>query len=419
MKRPDPIRTYLFLSFTWAALFALATTAMVVYEPQTAKLSPLQLVLVGTVLEVSVFVCEIPTGVVADVYSRRLSILIGHAIMGVGFLVEASFPLFLPILLAQVLWGSGFTFTSGATQAWISDEIGEERANRAFLSANRLELWGDLAGLGAAILLGIFLPSSKLIFISGIGQFILVILLAVLMTETGYHPTRPEQRNTWRQLGETLRKGFRTVRSRPALLSILGMGLFYGLYSEGFDRLWVKHLLTTFGLPAIFGKADVVFFSLIRVASTLLSIAVTAQVEKRLDLQQTRSLGRLMFFITAGISVSLLAFSWAPLLGLALGAYLLIEALRTLGGPLMNAWVNRRLDPKVRATLLSLTSQVDSFGQVAGGPVIGLLASAFSVPLALSVSALLLTPALGFILRANRQSQPKEPGETVELTPTS
>ena len=419
MKRPESAFTYLFLSFVSSALFGLAFTAMSVYEVQTAALSPLQLVLVGTVLEISVFVCEIPTGVVADVYSRRLSILIGHALMGVGFLVEGSFPLFVPILMAQVLWGAGFTFTSGATEAWVSDEIGEARANRAFLTANRQGLSGALVGLLAAILLGTFLPAGELILISGAGRLLLVILLAILMTEKGYHPTRPEQRSSWQQLGETLRKGFRTVRARPALLSILGVGLFYGLYSEGLDRLWVKHLLDTFSLPGIFGQDPVVFVGLIGVACTLLSIAVTVLVEKRLDLQRTRSLGRLMFFITAGISASLLVFSWAPLLGLALGAYLLIEALRNLGGPLMNAWVNRRLDPDVRATILSLTSQMDSLGQMGGGPVIGLLASAFSVPWAISVSALLLTPAMGFIVRANRQSQPPDPDENVKLNPTN
>jgi DHA3 family tetracycline resistance protein-like MFS transporter len=419
MKRPDPARTYLLLSFTSSALFALAFTAMSVYEVQTASLSPLQLVLVGSVLELSVFVCEIPTGVVADVYSRRLSIWIGHALMATGFLVEGSFPAFLPILLAQVLWGAGFTFTSGATEAWISDEIGEARANRLFLTANRQGLLGSLVGLLAAGLLGIFLPTSKLILLSGGGRLLLAILLALLMTERGYHPAKPEQRSSWHEMANTLRKGIRTVRARPALVSILGVGLFYGLYSEGLDRLWLKHLLATFTLPGILGRDTVVFTSLLSMASTLLAIPVTALVEKRLDLREPRPLGRLMFWITLGISAALLAFSWAPLLGLALGAYLLIEVLRNLVDPLRSAWVNRRLDPDVRATILSLTSQVDSFGQIAGGPAIGLLASALSVPVALSASALLLTPALGFITRANRQPQPPAPEESAELNPAA
>jgi DHA3 family tetracycline resistance protein-like MFS transporter len=103
------------------------------YEATVAGLTPVQLILVGTALELSAFVFEVPTGIVADVYSRRLSIIIGYLLMGVGFLVEGFFPAFLPILLAQVIWGLGYTFTSGATEAWISDEVGEDDANRLLL----------------------------------------------------------------------------------------------------------------------------------------------------------------------------------------------------------------------------------------------------------------------------------------------
>ena len=407
MKRPDAYRLYLALEFASSALFALAFTAMSLYEVNTARLSPLQLVLVGTALEASVFLFEIPTGVVADVYSRRLSVLIGQALMGLGFVVEGSFPAFLPILLAQLLWGCGYTFTSGATQAWLSDEIGEERANRAFLSGNRLGLTGSLLGLLAALGLGAFLPTGRLILASGVGRLLLALALALRMAETGFHPVRPEARATWRHLAGTLGKGLRIVRDRPALVSILGVGLFYGLYSEAFDRLWVKHLLDRFGLPAAFAHNPVAFFSLLSLASTLVAIASARVVERRLDPGRPGAVGRVMLGLTAGIVASLAAFAWAPLLGLALGAYLLIAALRNLAGPLTDAWVNRRLDPEARATVLSLSSQVDSLGQIAGGPALGLLASLVSVRLAITASGVLLAPALAVIRRANRL----EPGE--------
>jgi len=58
--------------------------------------------------------------------------------MGAGFLVEATLPHFDAILVAQVIWGLGATFLSGATQAWISDEIGDSAASRAFLRASQV-----------------------------------------------------------------------------------------------------------------------------------------------------------------------------------------------------------------------------------------------------------------------------------------
>jgi len=65
-------------------LAMLAFTVTAVYFVTEVGMSPLQLVLVGTLMELSIFVFEVPTGVVADVYSRRLSIVIGTFVMGVA-----------------------------------------------------------------------------------------------------------------------------------------------------------------------------------------------------------------------------------------------------------------------------------------------------------------------------------------------
>jgi DHA3 family tetracycline resistance protein-like MFS transporter len=406
VKKFDTYKVYLFIETASSLLYSLAFTAMSLYEIHVAKLSPLQLVLVGTTLELTVLLCEVPTGIVADVYSRRLSIIIGFCLIGAGFLLEGLVPLFATILLAQVLWGLGYTFTSGATQAWLSDEIGEERANQAFLRANKFSLAGSLAGMLFAISIGsrqVNLP----ILASGGLFMLLAAILSLAMLETGFHPASLEKRNSFQQMLQTLRLGLSTVRQRPRLLTILGVGLFYGLYSEGFDRLWVKHLLSRFPLPALFGSSDIAFFGLLRAASMLFSILATALVERRLDASQPSSIARLMTGITAGIAASLVFFAWSPWLTLALGFYLLITALRNLVGPLTNAWVNQRLDSDVRATILSMTGQVDAVGQIAGGPLIGLVASFFSVPAAIAASGLLLTPALSLIGAAGRK-MPRE-----------
>ena len=116
----------------------LAFTINLVYQVQQVGLNPLQLVLIGTCLELTAFLFEIPTGIVADVYSRRLSVIIGFLLLGIGFIVEGSFPLFEALLVAQVIMGIGYTFLSGAKPAWIVDEIGQERAASAFLRASQV-----------------------------------------------------------------------------------------------------------------------------------------------------------------------------------------------------------------------------------------------------------------------------------------
>lgn len=404
--RLNAARVYLFIEFASSAAFSMMFVVTSLYEATAAGLSPFQLVLVGTAVEASIFLFEVPTGVVADAYSRRLSIIIGYLLMGAGFLVEGLFPAFLPILLAQVLWGLGYTFTSGATQAWITDEIGEAPANHLFLRAAQLGLFASLIGMGASSLVGarnVALPlqvGAMLIMLIGV-------VLIFIMPETGFRPLPREDRNTWEHMGHTFKQGLQAVRLSPRLISIAGVGLFYGLYSEGFDRLWVKHLLDHFDLPVLFGNNQVAFFAALRIAGTLLTIPVLRIVGKRVDTGSPPAIGRAMLWITGGISTAMLLFALSPAfapLVFSLGMYLIVDILREISEPLRTAWINQRLDSRVRATVHSMFGQVDAIGQVVGGPPVALIASIYAVKTAISTSALLLTPAWFLIRRANHST---------------
>jgi len=399
-----PNNIYLFIEIAASTIFPMIFVASSLYQVTIARLAPLQLVLIGTTLEVAAFVFEIPTGIIADIYSRKLSIIIGFFLMGIGFLVEGFFPAFWPILIAQVIWGLGYTFTSGAGEAWISDEIGEENANQLFLRATSVGLYASLLGMGLAVLVGgdnISLPIRW----GGLGLIILSTILMFSMPETGFKPTPREDRNTWEQMVHTFKEGITAVRSRPRLISILVIGFFYGLYSEGFDRLWVKHIIETFELPAIFEGSQIAFFSALKAVGTIATIIVMHSVEKQLDTSKPQALGRAMLIVTGAISAGLIGFALSPVLGLTLTIYLLISVMRTIAIPLYTSWVNQKLDSGTRATVLSISSQVDAIGQISGGPGVGLIAKTVSVVAAILTSGFLLSPALFLIGRANSQSE--------------
>lgn len=59
---------------------------------QVAHLNPFQFVLVGTMREADAFACQVPTGAFADVFSCRLSVIIGTFLIGAGFIIEGVFP---------------------------------------------------------------------------------------------------------------------------------------------------------------------------------------------------------------------------------------------------------------------------------------------------------------------------------------
>ena len=390
--------------------FAMMFTVTSLYEATVAGLTPVQLILVGTTLEISAFVFEVPTGIVADVYSRRLSIIIGYILMGIGFLIEGFFPFFVPILLAQVIWGLGYTFTSGATQAWISDEIGEDDANKLFIRATQVGLFSSIIGMVLAMLVGansVVMPLR----VGSAGVMLIGVILMAIMPETGFHPTPREDRNTWQHMWHTFKQGVDTVRGKPRLMNIVFIGLFYGIYSEGFDRLWVKHLLDTFELPVIFGNNEVAFFSVLRIAGTILTIIAVRFVEKRVDSTSPLAIGRAVLIVTAGISLAMFGFALSQIFLLSLILYLIIDALRDIHIPLQTAWINQKLDSKIRATVHSMFGQVDAVGQMLGGPIVAVIAAFGSAVAALVTSSLLLSPALFFIRRANSQPQSEEDGK--------
>lgn len=400
MKKLPAYQLYLALSFLTSLFFSMIFVVMSLYEATVAGLTGLQLVLVGTTLEVVILLCEVPTGIVADAYSRRLSIVIGYFIIGAAFIIEGLFPYFGTILLASGLWGLGYTFTSGATQAWLSDEIGEEAANRAFLKANQFDLAGAFLGMLIAIPLG-NLSVGLPILAGGAAILVFALSLAMFMPETRFAPAKPEDRNNWQHMGDIFKKGLAAVRSRPALMAVLGVGFIYGLYSEGWDRLWVKYLVDTFSIPSLFGLNEVAFLGGLRAVGMLLSILVTNRVEKNLDASHAPSIAKGMFWLTGLLALAIFTFALAPVLAVAVAAILLVSITRNVLGPLYNAWVNQRLDSDTRATVISMSGQVDAIGQIASGPLAGVV-SLWSIQAAIAFASFLLTPALPLIRRANR-----------------
>jgi DHA3 family tetracycline resistance protein-like MFS transporter len=295
----------------------------------------------------------------------------------------------------------GYTFTSGAHEAWLSDEIGEAPANRVLLTAKRFDLLGNLAGILCGMLLGSFTSAATLILVSGAGWLLLTALLAFLMPETGFKPARPEERSTFQQMGAILRKGFGSVRHRPNLLAVLGVTLFFSL-TFGLDRLFTWHFVNHFDLPVPFGNNALGFFGLLDLGGILLSILLTRLVEKRFAALGPRQVSRLMFAIIAITAAAIAVFGWAPSLWLAVALFLVIYSLGEVSDPLLLAWMNQRLDADVRATILSMTGLAESIGQAVGGLFVGFLANLLTVPLALLAISGLLMPALGFIWRSNK-----------------
>jgi MFS transporter, DHA3 family, tetracycline resistance protein len=396
--RVSASRVYLLIGAWGGFAWSLIAIAYALYYITVAHLDPLQLVLVGTALETSYFISEVPTGVLADTFSRRLSIIAGTGIIGIAWMGQALMPVFIAIAAFEILRGLGEAFTHGATEAWVAGEVGDDALDALFLRETQLTQVVGFVGLPIGVLLAT-IDLRIPIVVGGALGLALAILLIFVMPER-HHPRR-DATTTWRATVNTARRGLSAVRTSALLVALLGAEFFWGAASEASDRLSDAHLLIDLHFPPL-GITPVVAFAMLSLAGTIVVI-ITAQVTRRAvrrfdERVVSRSLVALQLLRIAGRA----AFALAPTWLFALVPYLFESVIRGSFYPLFNAWLIRRTDEGVRATVLSTTSVANALGQVGGGPISGAIGNLYGIPAALLSSAALLFPGALFFARATR-----------------
>jgi len=395
-------RVYLAQGAAESFAFMMVLTASGLFMIQVAKLDALQLVLVGTTLEASAFIFEVPTGVLADTVSRRLSVIVGTALIGVGLLVWGAWPFFSTILLAQVLWGIGSTFVSGATEAWISDETGNRETGQIYLRGAQIGWAAGGVGIVASVPIAAVWGLQAPILTGGVIYLLTAIALMAWMPERHWAPAPRAGRSVIRAMGDTLRRSAATVRVVPALLTILAISFIGGAGSEAFDRLRELHILSNFAIPTAPALPLIAWFALINIVSLAASVAGVQVARRRLNTESHLDAARVLLALHIVLILAILAFAAAVSFEMAALSYLVTRIVRRIAQPIAAAWINLGLTSDVRATVMSMNAQADALGQIAGGPLLGWLALASGTRWAMLVVALILAPSLYLYLRTIR-----------------
>ena len=397
--------------FIYSAVVALALqmafNLIGMYRINTIGLNPLQLILVGTVLEGAVFLFEIPTGVVADIYSRRLSVLIGIFLIGIGVCIEGSFPLFAAVILSQIIWGLGYTFTSGADDAWIADEVGEEGLEGIYIRGSQLGQIFSFIGIIISVQmgrLGLNLP----ILVGGGMLILLGVFMAFSMPETGFRPAALEEKNTLGKMAHTFMSGLKKVKSSKVLIYILCISAVYGLASEGFDRLYEMHIIKDIGFPKLLNIDAVTWFGIINGVSMLLSIAAGEIVKRSITEKGKEAAIWILYVVNIVMVISVIVFGLSGNFALAVSALWANRIMNRINDPIYRAWTNKHVNSQVRATVFSMSGQVNALGQIIGGPVIGIIASKVSVPFGIIITGVFLAPVIPLLAAMFRRDKSEE-----------
>lgn len=390
----EPERVFVALGVALEAIIWAFYLAAIVWWTVDLGLGPLRLVLLGTVLEGVLLVGEVPTGVVADRYSRKWSVVLAYLIMGASMVLAVATSNYAIMLSAQALFGIGWTFRSGADVAWLTDEVAARNpGDRPDISAlimrrHRLGIIGALAVLAATMVIGQW-SLRGVIAIAGGVIMLTGVVLAFAMTDH----FRAGQSQEGLRAGKILKEGFATARRVRSIRLLLVILVLVGLGAEALDRLGLKRFLD----DGDFGGDSLIFTGVLFLVLGVLGAAVVWWVER--SLLGGMDLPALAVLLLAVSAAGAFVAAAAPAVGIAVGLALQ-DPCREALDPVSTAWANSRAPDGSRATVLSFVSQAHGVGEAAGGVMLGSLAEAAGLRPAILVAAALWAIAMMIARRA-------------------
>jgi MFS family permease len=356
---------------------------------------------------------EIPTGVVADTRGRRFSYVLG------AFTLFASTLLYLlmwqvhaPLwgwAIASIMLGLGFTFFSGATEAWLVDALAatgfhghlEHVFGRAQTVGGAAMLIGTVAGGAIAQVTNLGVPYVIRALMLGV-----TVLVALrYMKDIGFTPQpRGDPIGAVRTvLKGSIDGGFRNRPVRWLMLAApftAGTGIFVFYASQ-------PYLLELFGDPKAYSIAGLAAAILagVQIIAGLVVPWVRRLFRRRTDALLVSSVLGIVLLAVLGLQPAFVA------------ALLLFAAWAFIGAttmPMRQAFMNGVIPSEQRATVLSFDSLMGSAGGVVAQPILGRVADVSGYATSLLVSAAIETLALPFVVLARRERAPSDPIEPAE-----
>jgi MFS family permease len=372
-----------------------------------------QVMLINAAYTVAQVVFEVPTGVVADTVGRRVSYLLAVATILVSTLLYVGFGLagygLWPFAAASALLGIGYTFYTGAVDAWMVDALQsvgyEGRLEPIFARYGITFGVFMLIGTTAGGLLGqvdLWIPYVARAVIL-VPAFLLGLLV---MRDLGFKPRAltlgsfgHETRRIARE-GVTYGLSSRVVRFIMFASLVQGVFFMYGFYS------WQKYFLDLLGSELVWVTGVIAaFVGLTQILGNMLVGRITARVPDR----------GLILMVCAGVTtVTVIGAALIQQFWVAVPLYLVSCVAFGISIPVKQGWLNARIPSQQRATIISLDALFGDGGSTVGQVGLGWLSQSVSIPFAWLIGGLVQgasVPLLGVARRADR-AEPVGPAVT-------
>ena len=350
---------------------------------------------------------EVPTGVVADVQGRRASFLLGTLTLAASTgLYVALWRLDAPFwqwAIVSVLLGLGFTFFSGATEAWLVDALRATGYDGSLEPVfGRAQVITAAATLGGSAGGGFLAQATNLgvpFVVRAVVLLLMFMVAFVLMRDIGFTPSR--QGGLVAEIRAIVRTSLEFGWRVPAVRSVMLGGAFTGGVAIYAFYALQPYLLDLWGDDDAYGIAGLAaaILSGAQIAGGMLAPRLRRLFSRRtsaLLLAEAVAAGSVLLIgiVTDFYGVLALTVVW----GLTFAAAL----------PVRQAYLNGLIPSRTRATILSFDSLVASSGGVVAQPALGRAADAWGYPASYVLSSALSALALPFLARARAQNAPAD-----------
>lgn len=310
-----------------------------------------------------VFTLEIPTGIVADKFGRRLSVAAGCLLFSADMLFYGLDAGYAWLLVGEFLGAIGLTLTSGAEEALLYDTLvalGEQERARHYFS--RASAAGTL-GLLVAFPLGAFVGGGGTYPQMVPAPFLMTaasLVLAAAVYAWMQEPPRVKPEEGFLRMGV---KGLRTVLTHPPLRRYVLNAV--TIASVTFFAFWFyQPVAQRAGMPLVWIGVLAAGFNLF----SAVLLANSARLESLLGLR------RLLFATAAAPALLFAAVAWSRSPWVIVPAFLLLVGCRMVRVPVLNDLVNRHVESENRATVISSVSLLERAMTFVLYPVMGRLA---------------------------------------------
>jgi MFS family permease len=394
------IRTYLTITGLFTGALALIWGVNTLFLLQ-AGLDIFHVMLVNAAFSFAQFIFEVPTGVIADTMGRRVSLLFCLITLLVATLAYVALPAvhagFVPFVIVSVLLGLGFTFWSGAGEAWLVDALKhldyKEPIERVFAKSQ--------VTFGVAMLLGTTLGGFlgqldlRVPYFVRAGLLVPLILIAsTQVRELGVHTRALRLADVPSEMKAVLVKGLRygikhpVVRPLMLASAVANTFMMFGFYS------WQRYFLD------LLGKELVWVNGVVAALVGLASIAGNLLMDRVCRLIPTRT-GVLMAAVAVR-TVTILLCGLATNFWVAVGLYLLSNVAGGVASPIRQGMINSHIPSGERATILSIDSLFAELGSGIGQSGWGYVARQRGIGAAWAAAGAFLVLGIPFLMLARR-----------------